>query len=637
MSFPAPLLDNSVWLRYVLEPAARALVLAGAAWLLLLIFRVREVSLRLAAWTTILYAALAMPFLTRVVPTVPLPVLSAESAQSPAVNAILPKAVASVPSAGIAVLHSAAARENGVLAQTISDRAMNWAANAWAAISWPLVAIAVYLLVMAFFLARFIFGLISSWRLRRASAPIADENLQAMLTRESRKAGLKSPPQLADSTALSVPATLGLLRPVVLLPAEWDLWSESETGAVLAHELSHVARRDGLTRALSRLHRALFWFSPLSWLLDRTLVELAEQASDDAALRSGADRVGYAEVLLHFFRALKAARGRVRWEGVSMAHGSRAARRVERILASAPLSRNAGLAPLAALAIAATPLICLTAAVQPAHVSTLPTLAAAAPPPPPLAALASQVVPLSPSASRVQASSPPAPPVSVERAQVRNPSSSARCPAAFAVVDAGDVVGGYGSVADLNHAWDLSLQVPGSFVWFRDHGRGYIVRDKAVVTAILDAMAPLQTVEQKEAALNWEENRLARDQFELNVRRMAQGLPAPDPSPYLRQVESQLRDLESTRSLNQLARAQAQFALSQWKAMRRHMDRMEVAAAENLEAVNREQAVLDVERKVLGCQQAHLDRQQAQLARRVLGLTRSIADRSLQQGLAIPL
>ena len=91
-----------------------------------------------------------------------------------------------------------------------------------------------------------------------------------------------------------------------------------------------------LTQRLSLLHRAIFWFSPLAWYLDRQLADLAEQASDEAALSYGADRKHYARILLGFFEALHATPGRVWWQGVSMAmagHADRQAEeRVERIL-----------------------------------------------------------------------------------------------------------------------------------------------------------------------------------------------------------------------------------------------------------------------------------------------------------------
>ena len=91
-------------------------------------------------------------------------------------------------------------------------------------------------------------------------------------------------------------------------------------------------RRDALAERLSLFHRAIFWFSPLSWWLARHLADLAEEASDDAALAAGADRTRYAETLLGFFAALEAAPGRVWWQGVSMATAGQAEKRVDRIL-----------------------------------------------------------------------------------------------------------------------------------------------------------------------------------------------------------------------------------------------------------------------------------------------------------------
>ena len=102
---------------------------------------------------------------------------------------------------------------------------------------------------------------------------------------------------------------------------------------MLAHERSHVIRRDALTQRLSLLHRAVFWFSPLSWWLHSRLADVAEEASDEAALLSGADRAQYAETLLDFFAALQRNPRRVNWQGVSMAKAGQAEKRVDRILA----------------------------------------------------------------------------------------------------------------------------------------------------------------------------------------------------------------------------------------------------------------------------------------------------------------
>lgn len=209
------------------------------------------------------------------------------------------------------------------------------------AIPWTALLVAIYLFGAAVLLARLLTGMFFSRRLNRAAQAIDATNNQGrealrLLRFRSCIAGLANPPYLKESALLAVPATLGIHRAAILLPADWRSWSEDQLDAVLAHEISHVARRDALTQLLSLIHRAIFWFNPLSWWLDRQLTDLAEQASDEAALAGGADRTRYAETLLAFFAQLAASRRRVWWQGVAMAKHERRAgsaeRRVSRIL-----------------------------------------------------------------------------------------------------------------------------------------------------------------------------------------------------------------------------------------------------------------------------------------------------------------
>jgi uncharacterized protein (TIGR03435 family) len=88
---------------------------------------------------------------------------------------------------------------------------------------------------------------------------------------------------------------------------------------------------------LSTIHRALLWYSPLSWYLDRQIVRLAEEASDDAALAAIHDRASYAEMLLEFMQ-----RGvrRKSMQGVPMARYCQPEQRIHRILDATTLSRG---------------------------------------------------------------------------------------------------------------------------------------------------------------------------------------------------------------------------------------------------------------------------------------------------------
>ena len=53
---------------YLAEPAFRSLALAALAGAALAIARAKDATMRLAVWTAVLYASLAMPFLARVAP-----------------------------------------------------------------------------------------------------------------------------------------------------------------------------------------------------------------------------------------------------------------------------------------------------------------------------------------------------------------------------------------------------------------------------------------------------------------------------------------------------------------------------------------------------------------------------------------
>jgi GWxTD domain-containing protein len=139
------------------------------------------------------------------------------------------------------------------------------------------------------------------------------------------------------SVACASPITVGWLRPVVVLPATWRDWSEVKLNAVLAHEHEHVRRRDPLVQWLALLNRAIFWFHPVAWWLERRLAALAEQACDDAVLAKGHDPREYSEYLLETARAVSR-RARVNLAAVFMP-GAFLSQRIHRILAGVPAVR----------------------------------------------------------------------------------------------------------------------------------------------------------------------------------------------------------------------------------------------------------------------------------------------------------
>ncbi|MCE5306977.1 MAG: M56 family metallopeptidase, partial [Acidobacteriales bacterium] len=183
------------------------------------------------------------------------------------------------------------------------------------------------------------------------------------LSRKLVRASAGILPGFRESKDVTVPVTVGVFRPVTLLPTDWREWPSWKLDAVRAHERAHIERHDPLHQATASVFRNLCWFHPLSWWLCALTAELAEAASDDDALRATADCNLYAEAVLDF---LGRAPQRVVWEGVPMARCGSATKRIDRILSSSrKLSRPLTRAGVLVLAVFAIPLMYIIAAARP--------------------------------------------------------------------------------------------------------------------------------------------------------------------------------------------------------------------------------------------------------------------------------
>ena len=153
-----------------------------------------------------------------------------------------------------------------------------------------------YLIGLLVVVARLLAGL---WTLRcwtRSARPVACPEWLAEFerARSSRPTGKRL--RLLVCDAVPSPLSWGWLRPVILIdPDTLDRPEGAE--AILAHEVAHVVQRDWLVLILSRLVTALFWFNPLVWLLEREVVQHAEQAADRQATEQ-VEPARYAQTLL---------------------------------------------------------------------------------------------------------------------------------------------------------------------------------------------------------------------------------------------------------------------------------------------------------------------------------------------------
>src|SRR5262249_15293917 len=109
--------------------------------------------------------------------------------------------------------------------------------------------------------------------------------------------GCRRPVAIRESDEVTVPATAGWLRPLVLLPLDWRSWRESDLRAVLAHEVAHVSRSDYLAVVRARLGVALHFYHPLvRWLAGRLRLE-QELAADALGARCAGGHGPYLRAL----------------------------------------------------------------------------------------------------------------------------------------------------------------------------------------------------------------------------------------------------------------------------------------------------------------------------------------------------
>ena len=243
-------------------------------------------------------------------------------------------------------------------------------------------------------------GLWTLGRWTRAALPVTDPDWLDALDRVRHEIPGAERVRLLVSGEVPAPLSWGWHNPVILIdPDSLDLPEDAE--AILAHELSHVARRDWPALMLSRLAAALFWFNPLVWRLEREVVQQAEEAADfDATDR--VEPTHYAQTLLSWAQA-----DPLLLPAHSVApHDSALARRVRAVLERGSRQRP-GSAAWTAIAL----VLCVGFA---APVAAVELIEAAPPPLPPAAPVAPAplAAPSAPAAPKA-VPAPPAPPEAV--------------------------------------------------------------------------------------------------------------------------------------------------------------------------------------------------------------------------------
>jgi len=165
----------------------------------------------------------------------------------------------------------------------------------------------------------------------------ADSAWEERMAVLAHRLSITRPVRLAVSAVAQVPAVVGWMRPVLLVPATvFTGLSVEQVEALLAHELAHVRRHDYLVNLLQTAAETLLFYHPAVWWVSRQIRNERENCCDDLAVEVCGDRVGYIRALTQ----MEALRGTAPKLAMA-ANGGSLLQRVERLLRSGEATSSA--------------------------------------------------------------------------------------------------------------------------------------------------------------------------------------------------------------------------------------------------------------------------------------------------------
>jgi beta-lactamase regulating signal transducer with metallopeptidase domain len=167
----------------------------------------------------------------------------------------------------------------------------------WAtAFGWFSIA---YLLGVFGFSMRLSIALWGGQRMRNAASRLADPELLKVIADQAVKVGLRIVPVVAYCERVAVPTVVGLVKPMVLLPATiLTSLSPNEVAAIITHEFVHIRRYDLWMNLAQRIIESLLFFHPVVWYISRRISQERELCCDDLVVSLGNEPLSYAGALL---------------------------------------------------------------------------------------------------------------------------------------------------------------------------------------------------------------------------------------------------------------------------------------------------------------------------------------------------
>jgi bla regulator protein BlaR1 len=461
-------------------------------------------------------------------------------------------------------------------------------------------------------------------RLVRRSEPVDEPWLAGLFADLRARLRVAEGSVLRLSPDVATPQVLGLMRPVVLLPASAPMrLSRPELAMTLCHELIHVRRGDLWLAWLPALAQRLFFFHPLALLAAREYLLAREGACDAEVLRvlTPAPET-YGRLLVR----LGVTPGVPRLAAAGAAPSFRILKRRLQMLQNA--SQTARLHPawwgLVALA-AVVALIPFTITAQAA--SSAPAATAALPVP---AAAPQSALPVTPAAQHQKRALPPAPPVPPVPPRPPVPPVPPRTGFWMGSNHEESYVLLSGKNTFINGSWwdkakarTLRKSDDEDIFWFERGGKEYVIRDAAALRQIKALFDPQAELGKRQGALGEQQAKLGLQQAKLGSQQAEQGGKQAEIGAQIGRLGAELARLAQERKSTDAVEAQM-----------RELEAKQDAAARPQEDLSRQQEQLGRQQEELGHQQEELGRQQEKLAREAEKQLASLTANAISSGTA---
>lgn len=141
--------------------------------------------------------------------------------------------------------------------------------------------------------------MVSAYRLRR----IVSATNRIELQHETLLALTRSTfDRTMQSNQLMFPCVVGMHRPTLLLPKDFEAWPLAHQRMAISHECEHVNRRDLVWQRLFQWSCCIAWFHPLIWIAQRCYFAEREMACDDRVILGGDEPSALAGFLMELLR-----------------------------------------------------------------------------------------------------------------------------------------------------------------------------------------------------------------------------------------------------------------------------------------------------------------------------------------------